>query len=52
MVFGLSGAEATVSKDVATHYDALVALKAAIKKAGKMDKEMAIGEIAPEAGGK
>jgi branched-chain amino acid transport system substrate-binding protein/urea transport system substrate-binding protein len=34
-----AGADATVSNYVMTHYDALLALKAALEKAGKVDKE-------------
>src|ERR1700716_2042453 len=39
-------AEATVSNYVMTHYNALVALKAAIEKTGKVDKEAAIDALA------
>jgi urea transport system substrate-binding protein len=41
----LDGAEATVSNYVVTHYNALMALKAAIEKAGKVDKEATIDAL-------
>jgi urea transport system substrate-binding protein len=41
-----AGAEATVSNYVMTHYNALIALKAAIEKAGKVDKEAVIDSLA------
>jgi len=41
-----AGADATVSNYVMTHYNALVALKAAIEKAGKVDKEAMIDSMA------
>jgi branched-chain amino acid transport system substrate-binding protein/urea transport system substrate-binding protein len=37
-----AGADATVSNYVMTHYNALLAMKAAIEKAGKVDKESLI----------
>jgi urea transport system substrate-binding protein len=40
-----AGANATVSNYVMTHYDALIALKAALEKAGKVDKETMIGAL-------
>ena len=40
-----AGAEATVSNYVMTHYNALIALKAAIEKAGKVDKEAMIDAL-------
>ena len=41
----LAGAGATVSNYVATHYNALMALRAAIEKAGKVDKEATIDAL-------
>ena len=41
-----AGADATVSNYVMTHYNALVALKAAIEKAGKVDKEAIVDSMA------
>jgi urea transport system substrate-binding protein len=41
-----AGADATVSNYVMTHYNALVALKAAIETAGKVDKEAMIDSMA------
>ena len=41
-----AGGDATVSNYVMTHYNALVALKAAIEKAGKVDKEAMINSLA------
>jgi branched-chain amino acid transport system substrate-binding protein/urea transport system substrate-binding protein len=41
-----AGAEATVSNYVMTHYNTLIALKAAIEKAGKVDKEAVIDALA------
>jgi urea transport system substrate-binding protein len=41
-----AGADATVSNYVMTHYNALVALKAAIEKAGKVDKEAIVDAMA------
>jgi len=41
-----AGGDATVSNYVMTHYNALVALKAAIEKAGKVDKEAVIDALA------
>ena len=41
-----AGAEATVSNYVMTHYNALIALKAALEKAGKVDKEAVIDSLA------
>jgi urea transport system substrate-binding protein len=41
-----AGADATVSNYLMTHYNALVALKAAIEKAGKVDKEAMIDAMA------
>ena len=40
-----AGAEATVSNYVMTHYNALIALKAALEKAGKVDKEAMIDAL-------
>ena len=40
-----AGAEATVSNYVMTHYNALIALKAAIEKADKVDKEAMIDAL-------
>ncbi len=40
-----AGADATVSNYVMTHYDALVAMKAALEKAGKIDKEAMINAL-------
>jgi urea transport system substrate-binding protein len=40
-----AGADATVSNYVMTHYNALIALKAAIEKAGKVDKEAMIDAL-------
>jgi branched-chain amino acid transport system substrate-binding protein/urea transport system substrate-binding protein len=40
------GANATVSNYVMTHYNALIAAKAAIEKAGKVDKEALIDALA------
>ena len=41
-----AGGNATVSNYVMTHYNALVALKAAIEKAGKVDKEAIVDSMA------
>ncbi len=41
-----AGADATVSNYVMTHYNALMAAKAAIEKAGKLDKEAMIDALA------
>jgi branched-chain amino acid transport system substrate-binding protein/urea transport system substrate-binding protein len=41
-----AGAEAKVSNYVMTHYNALIALKAALEKAGKVDKEAVIDSLA------
>ena len=41
-----AGAEATVSNYVMTHYNTLIALKAALEKAGKVDKEAVIDSLA------
>jgi urea transport system substrate-binding protein len=41
-----AGAEAVVSNYVVTHYNALIALKAAIEKAGKVDKEAMVDALA------
>jgi branched-chain amino acid transport system substrate-binding protein/urea transport system substrate-binding protein len=40
-----AGADATISNYVMTHYNALMAVKAAIEKAGKVDKEAMIDAI-------
>jgi branched-chain amino acid transport system substrate-binding protein/urea transport system substrate-binding protein len=40
-----AGADAAVSNYVMTHYNALVAVKAAIEKAGKVDKETMIDAL-------
>jgi branched-chain amino acid transport system substrate-binding protein/urea transport system substrate-binding protein len=40
-----ASADATVSNYVMTHYNALIALKAAIEKAGKVDKEAMIAAL-------
>ena len=40
-----AGADTTVSNYVMTHYNALIALKAAIEKAGKVDKEALIDAV-------
>ncbi len=40
-----AGADATVSNYVMTHYDALIAMKAALEKAGKVDKEAMINAL-------
>jgi urea transport system substrate-binding protein len=40
-----AGADTTVSNYVMTHYNTLIALKAAIEKAGKADKEALIGAL-------
>ncbi|MEO6053576.1 MAG: ABC transporter substrate-binding protein, partial [Chthoniobacterales bacterium] len=40
-----AGRDATVSAYVATHYDALMAMKAAIEKAGKVDREAMINAL-------
>lgn len=40
-----AGADATVSNYVMTHYDALIAMKAALEKAGKVDKEAMIDAL-------
>jgi urea transport system substrate-binding protein len=40
-----AGADATVSNYVMTHYNALIALKAAVEKAGKVDKEAMIDAL-------
>lgn len=42
---GRIGAGATVSNYVVTHYDALMAVKAALEKAGKVDKEALIDAL-------
>ena len=41
-----AGAEAVVSNYVMTHYNTLIALKAAIEKAGKVDKEAVVDALA------
>ena len=41
-----AGAEAVVSNYVMTHYNALIALKAAIEKAGKVDREAIVDALA------
>ncbi|MDB5563722.1 MAG: Branched-chain amino acid transport system substrate-binding protein/urea transport system [Tardiphaga sp.] len=41
-----AGADAVVSNYVMTHYNTLIALKAAIEKAGKVDKEAVIDALA------
>jgi branched-chain amino acid transport system substrate-binding protein/urea transport system substrate-binding protein len=41
-----AGAEAVVSNYVVTHYNTLIALKAAIEKAGKVDKEAVVDALA------
>jgi len=41
-----AGAEAVVSNYVMTHYNTLIALKAAIEKAGKVDKETIVDALA------
>ena len=41
-----AGGDATVSNYVMTHYNALVTLKAAIEKAGKVDKEAIVDSMA------
>ena len=41
-----AGADATVSNYVMTHYNALMATKAAIEKAGKVEKEAVIDALA------
>jgi urea transport system substrate-binding protein len=41
-----AGAEAVVSNYVVTHYNTLIALKAAIEKAGKVDKEAIVDALA------
>ena len=41
-----AGAEAVVSNYVMTHYNTLIALKAAIEKAGKVDKEAIVDALA------
>ena len=41
-----AGADATVSNYVMTHYNALMAMKAAIEKAGKVDREALIDALA------
>jgi urea transport system substrate-binding protein len=41
-----AGAEAVVSNYVMTHYNALIALKAAIEKAGKVDREAVVDALA------
>jgi urea transport system substrate-binding protein len=40
-----AGADATVSNYVMTHYNALIAVKAALEKAGKVDKEAMIDAL-------
>ena len=40
-----AGADATVSNYVMTHYNALIALQAAIEKAGKLEKELIIDAL-------
>jgi urea transport system substrate-binding protein len=40
-----AGADATVSNYVMTHYNALIAMKAAVEKAGKVDKELMIDAL-------
>jgi urea transport system substrate-binding protein len=40
-----AGADAVVSNYVMTHYNALIAMKAAIEKAGKVDKEAMIDAL-------
>jgi branched-chain amino acid transport system substrate-binding protein/urea transport system substrate-binding protein len=40
-----AGAGAIVSNYVMTHYDALIAMKAALEKAGKVDKEAMINAL-------
>lgn len=40
-----AGADAAVSNYVMTHYDALIAMKAALEKAGKVDKEAMIDAL-------
>ncbi len=40
-----ASADATVSNYVMTHYNALIAMKAAIEKAGKVDKESMIDAL-------
>ena len=40
-----AGADGTVSNYVMTHYNALIALKAAVEKAGKVDKEAVIDAL-------
>ena len=40
-----AGADATVSNYVMTHYNALMALKAAIEKTGKVEKEALIDAL-------
>jgi urea transport system substrate-binding protein len=40
-----AGGDATVSNYVMTHYDALIAMKAALEKAGKVDKEAMIDAL-------
>lgn len=45
-VRSLGGADVLVSNYVVTHYNALIALKAAIEKAGKVDKEAIIDAMA------
>ena len=40
-----AGAEAVVSNYVMTHYNALIAVKAALEKAGKVDKEAMIDAL-------
>jgi urea transport system substrate-binding protein len=44
-VKGEAGADATVSNYVMTHYNALIAMKAALEKAGKVDKEAMIDAL-------
>lgn len=41
-----AGAGAAVSNYVVTHYDTLIALKAAIEKAGQVDKEALVDALA------
>ncbi len=44
-VRAVAGADATVSNYVMTHYNALMAMKAALEKAGKVDKELMINAL-------
>ena len=46
MVKAKAGADATVSNYVMTHYNALIALKAAIEKGGRADKEALVDALA------